>query len=164
MNPENIHDDLGAHPHDIHTRPPDSSVAELLQEIRVVSMGVQVIFGFLLAVPFTNRFVTLSHAQRLLCLTSLILAALATALLLGPIAYHRLNFNCSKERFIKSANIMATCGLAVIGLAVSAAVMLVAGYVESGLPAVLITALTVSVFAGLWLALPLAHRKGQPTE
>jgi Family of unknown function (DUF6328) len=57
-------------------------------------MGVQVIFGFLLAVPFTARFVTLSHTQRMLCLTSLTLAALATALLLGPIAYHRLNLRC----------------------------------------------------------------------
>ncbi len=70
----------------------DRNLAELLQELRVAGMGVQVLFGFLLSLPFTNRFGTLSPAQRDLYLASLVLAAVATALLLGPVAYHRLVF------------------------------------------------------------------------
>jgi hypothetical protein len=70
----------------------DRNLAELLQELRVAGLGVQVLFGFLLSLPFTNRFTTLSHAQRQLYIGCLLLAALATALLLGPVAYHRLVF------------------------------------------------------------------------
>src|SRR6516165_4941487 len=68
----------------------DRNLIELLQELRVASLGVQVLFGFLLALPFTSRFAQLSHAQRGLYMASLVLAAISTALLLGPVAYHRL--------------------------------------------------------------------------
>jgi hypothetical protein len=67
----------------------DRNLAELLQELRVAGLGVQVLFGFLLSLPFTNRFTRLSQGQRDLYLASLVLAAVATALLLGPVAYHR---------------------------------------------------------------------------
>ncbi|HEX4244186.1 MAG TPA: DUF6328 family protein, partial [Acidimicrobiales bacterium] len=70
----------------------DRNVAELLQELRVASLGVQVLFGFLLSLPFTNRFSQLDHAQRILYQASLLLAAGATALLTGPVAYHRIVF------------------------------------------------------------------------
>src|SRR5204862_7207933 len=70
----------------------DRNLAELLQELRVAGLGVQVIFGFLLALPFSSRFTKLGHDQRILYVAALTLAALATALLLGPVAYHRLVF------------------------------------------------------------------------
>lgn len=142
----------------------DRNLAELLQELRVAGLGVQVLFGFLLSIPFTNRFTTLSDAQRQLYIATLMLAALATALLLGPVAYHRLVFRRhQKERLIQAANAMAIGGLAVVGLAISAAVLLVTGYVDHGLPAVVITVVTVCLFGGLWFVLPLAHRR-QPDE
>jgi protein-S-isoprenylcysteine O-methyltransferase Ste14 len=88
-----------------------------------------------------------------------VLAAVATALLLGPVAYHRLVFRQrQKERLVRSANIMAICGLATVGLAISAAILLVTGSVDHGLPSVLITVFTVALFTGLWFALPLARR------
>src|SRR5690349_23015194 len=119
----------------------DRNLIELLQELRVAGLGVQVLFGFLLSLPFTTRFVQLSHPQRGLYVLSLVLAAISTALLLGPVAYHRLVFRQhQKEQLVKDANIMAVLGLAAVGLAVSAAVLLVLSYVEKGLPAVLITA------------------------
>jgi hypothetical protein len=65
----------------------DRNTAELLQELRVAGLGVQVLFGFLLSLPFTNRFTQLSHGQRVLYLVGLLLAGLATALLLAPVAY-----------------------------------------------------------------------------
>jgi hypothetical protein len=137
----------------------DRNLLELLQELRVASLGVQVLFGFMLSLPFTTRFVTLSHPQRELYLASLLLAAISTALLLGPVAYHRLVFRRrQKEALVRDANIMALAGLAAVGLAISAAVLLVVSYVANGLPAVIITIFVVCLFGGLWFALPLARR------
>ena len=138
----------------------DRNLGELLQELRVAGLGVQVLFGFLLSLPFTTRFTQLSPGQRNLYLGTIVLAAVATALLLGPVAYHRLVFRQGqKERLVRAANIMAIAGLATVGLAVSAAVLLVTDYVSSGLTAALITAFVTCLFAGLWFALPLAHRR-----
>jgi Family of unknown function (DUF6328) len=138
----------------------DRNLAELLQELRVAGLGVQVLFGFLLSLPFTARFTRLSHSQRDLYLGSLVLSAVATALLLGPVAYHRLVFRRGqKEGLVQAAHVMAILGLAAVGLAVSAAVLLVTGYVAGGLTAALITAFVFCVFGGLWFAFPLARRR-----
>lgn len=134
----------------------DRNLIELLQELRVAGLGVQVLFGFLLSIPFTNRFSSLSHPQRGLYLASLLLAAISTALLLAPVAYHRLVFRKhEKERLVKDANLLALLGLGSVGLAVSASVLLVVSYVAKGLPAVLITVFVAGLFAGLWFVLPL---------
>ena len=83
----------------------DRNIAELVQELRVVGLGVQVLFGFLLSLPFTMRFTKLDGAQRDLYLTSLVLAAVATTLLIGPVAYHRLVFRRGmKEQLVRFAN------------------------------------------------------------
>ena len=138
----------------------DRNLAELLQELRVAGLGVQVLFGFLLSLPFTTRFARLSQGQRDLYLASLVLAAVATALLLGPVAYHRLVFRRGqKESLVRAASVMAIAGLATVGLAVSSAVLLVTSYVATGRPAVLITAFVTCVFGLLWFALPLARRR-----
>jgi hypothetical protein len=138
----------------------DRNLAELLQELRVAGLGVQVLFGFLLSLPFTSRFTHLSPGQRNLYLGTIVLAAVATALLLGPVAYHRLVFRQGeKERLVRAANVMAIAGLATVGLAVSAAILLVTDYVSSGLTAALITTFVTLLFAGLWFALPLARRR-----
>ena len=135
----------------------DRNLGELLQELRVAGLGVQVLFGFLLSLPFTNR---LSSGERYLYLPTLVRAAVATALLLGPVAYHRLVFRQGqKERLVRAASAMAIAGLATVGLAISAAVLLVTGFVASGLPAVLITVLVTCLFGLLWFAFPLARRR-----
>ena len=121
---------------------------------------MQVLFGFLLSLPFTTRFARLSPGQRDLYLASLVLAAVATALLVGPVAYHRLVFRQGqKERLVRAASMMAIGGLAAVALAVSAAVLLVTSYVGSGLAAGLITAFVVCLFGLLWFAFPLARRR-----
>ncbi len=138
----------------------DRNLAELLQELRVAGLGVQVLFGFLLSLPFTARFSRLSQGQRDLYLTTLVLAAVATALLLGPVAYHRLVFRQGqKESLVRTASVMAILGLTVVGLAVSAAVLLVTGFVASGLAAALITAFVFSLFGIVWFGLPLTRRR-----
>jgi hypothetical protein len=138
----------------------DRNLAELLQELRVAGLGVQVLFGFLLSLPFTNRFDKLSHGQRDLYLLTLVLATVSTALLLGPVAYHRLVFRRrQKEGLVRAANLMAILGLVCVGLAVSAAVLLVSSFVAKGLAATLITVFVLCMFAGLWFAFPLTRRR-----
>ena len=101
----------------------------------------------------------MSPGQRDLYLASLVLAAVATALLLGPVAYHRLVFRRGqKEGLVRAASVMAIVGLAVVGLAVSVSVLLVTSFVASGLTAGLITALIACMFALLWFAFPLARQ------
>jgi MFS family permease len=137
----------------------DRNLAELLQELRVAGLGVQVLFGFLLSLPFTTVFKQLSVGERDLYLACLILAALATALLLGPVAYHRLVFRQGeKERLVRTANVMAILGLITVGLAVSASVLLVTGFVAGYGTGTVIAALVLVMFSLVWFALPLARR------
>jgi MFS family permease len=149
-----------ADPHDeSEAERADRNLAELLQELRVAGLGVQVLFGFLLSLPFTSRFTRLSGGQRDLYLACIVLAAVATALLLGPVAYHRLVFRRGqKESLVQAASVMAIAGLVAVGLAVSAAVLLVASFVTGGLAAGLITALIALMFGLLWFAFPLTRR------
>lgn len=146
-------------PGETPTQRDDRNLAELLQELRVAGLGVQIIFGFLLSLPFTTRFTTLGPAQRGLYVAALSLTALATALLLGPVAYHRLVFRRRlKRHLIHAANAMAIGGLATVALTVCSVVLLVLSYAAKGLPAVVITIVTVCLYAGLWFALPLSRR------
>jgi Family of unknown function (DUF6328) len=138
----------------------DRNLAELLQELRISGLGVQVLFGFLLALPFTVRFARLSQAQQDLYLASLVLCAVATALLLGPVAYHRVVFRRrQKEPLVRAASVMAILGLAAVGLAISAAVLLAASTVTTGLPAWLITVFVAVLFGGLWFVFPLVRHR-----
>jgi hypothetical protein len=138
----------------------DRNLAELLQELRISGLGVQVLFGFLLSLPFTMRFARLSHGQRELYLASLLLSAVATALLLGPVAYHRLVFRRQqKEPLVRAASVMATLGLAAVGLAISAAVLLASSTVATGVPAAVITVFVAMLFGGLWFAFPYTRRR-----
>jgi hypothetical protein len=138
----------------------DRNLAELLQELRVAGLGVQVLFGFLLSLPFTVRFVRLSSSQRSLYVASLLLAALSTVLLCGPVAYHRLVFRRhEKEQLLRAANLMALSGLATVALAISTAVVLVVSFVDRGAPVVVIAVATFASFAALWFAYPLTRRR-----
>ena len=137
----------------------DRRLIELLQELRVAGLGVQVLFGFLLALPFTTRFGSASTAQKVLYEATLIMAAVATALLLGPVAYHRLVFRRRmKHDLVKAANVMAIAGLAAVGLAITGAVLLVTSFVDPGGPTVVITTAIAGLYAGLWFVLPLVRR------
>ena len=137
----------------------DRNTMELLNELRVVGIGVQVLFGFLLSLPFTSRFTKLDPAQRGVYLATVTLAAVSIALLVAPVAYHRLLFRRhEKESLVRVTNVLAIAGLVTVGLAVSCAVLLVVSFVAPGAPAVVITAAAVVAFAGLWFALPLSRR------
>jgi len=137
----------------------DRRLIELLQELRVAGLGVQVLFGFLLSLPFTTKFGSAASWQKQLYEGTLIMAAIATALLLGPVAYHRLVFRRRmKDDLVSAANVMAIAGMAAVGLAITGAVLLVTSFVDPGAPTVVITTAIAGLYAGLWFVLPLVRR------
>jgi L-asparagine transporter-like permease len=137
----------------------DRNLGELLQELRVAGLGVQVLFGSLLTLPFTSKFASITDGQRVLYEVTLVLAAVATALLLAPVAYHRLVFRRHQKRhLVHTANTMAIAGLVAVALAISAAVLLVTGFVDHGAPVVIVSALAFCFLTGLWFVLPLTRR------
>jgi hypothetical protein len=141
----------------------DRNMSELIQELRVAGLGVQVLFGFLLSLPFTMRFTRLGGTQRDLYVASLVLAAVATALLIGPVAYHRLVFRRGmKEQLVRFANRLAILGLAAVAGAVLVAVLLVTQFVAGTLTGAIITAVLACMVCWLWFAVPLSQRRGRP--
>ncbi len=133
----------------------DRNIAELLQELRVAGLGVQVLFGFLLAMPFTTVFASLDPEQKRLYVADLILASLATVLLTAPVAYHRIVFRRHKKHdLLRFANASALAGLAAVALAISGAVLLVVSVVYDGLVAAIIAALVAGTYFVLWYVVP----------
>jgi O-antigen/teichoic acid export membrane protein len=138
----------------------DRNVAELLQELRVAGLGVQVLFGFLLAMPFTNLFSSLDPEQDRLYVAVLLLAALSTALLTAPVAYHRIVFRRHKKHdLLRFANAVALAGLVTVALAICGAVLLVVSVVYDGLVAAIIAAVVAGVYFVLWYVVPHLSRR-----
>jgi predicted membrane channel-forming protein YqfA (hemolysin III family) len=138
----------------------DRNLGEQIQELRVAGLGVQVLFGFLLSLPFSNKFSQLSGAQRDVYVTCLTFAAVATTLLIGPVAYHRLVFRRGmKERLVRFTNTLAIFGLIAVGGSVLTAVLLVTWYVAGAAAGSVITALVGVMMGTLWFAVPLASRR-----
>jgi hypothetical protein len=129
---------------------------ELLNELRVALPGVQVLFGFLLVVPFNQRWNDVTDLQRDIYFVTLLLTAASTAFLIAPSATHRLRFRAhDKARLIEISNRYAIIGLALLCLALTGAVLLVADVLFGTGEAALVAALTFAVFGGLWFVIPL---------
>src|SRR3954453_18894903 len=93
----------------------DRNLIELLQEVRVAQTGVQVLFGFLLTVPFTVRFDRITATERALSFPTLLPAGAAAMLLIAPTSHHRLLFACGdKERLVLTANRYPIAGLVAV--------------------------------------------------
>ena len=138
----------------------DRNVAELLQELRVAGLGVQVLFGFLLTMPFTATFSSLDPEQHRLYVAVLLLAALSTALLTAPVAYHRIVFRRhQKHDLLRFANTVALAGLVTVALAICGAVLLVVSVVYDGLVAAIIAAVVAGVYFVLWYVIPHLGRR-----
>jgi hypothetical protein len=137
----------------------DRNLTELLNELRVALPGVQVLFAFLLGVPFTQRFTTLAQYQEDVYYATLICAAGATACLIAPSAHHRIEFRLRDKRHIVFlANRFAIVGLAFLALAMTGVVLLITDVLFGGLATALATAATAFVFAALWYVMPFLRR------
>ncbi|GAB7188739.1 DUF6328 family protein [Kitasatospora sp. Ki12] len=138
----------------------DRRLVELLQELRVLQTGVQIVFAFLLGVAFTPRFATLTDAQQDVYVATLLLAVVAAAVLATPVALHRgLYRHPGKERIVTVSARIAQAGLLLLAAALSGAVLLVLDVVLGTAVAVPITCLIALIFATLWFVLPWAVRR-----
>ena len=137
----------------------DRNYSELLQELRVAEAGVQILFAFLLALAFTQRFTRVSTFERDVYFASLLLSAAAGGLLMAPAAMHRLIFRRGlKDVLVEIASKMALAGVTILGLAISGSVLLVSDVLFGHLLAWVATAAVALWLGFLWLLLPLRIR------
>jgi hypothetical protein len=135
------------------------NVSDLLQELRVAGLGVQMLFGFLLALPFTVRFTHLDSVQRDVYRLSVLSAAAATALLISPVAYHRWVFRRhEKSKLLRLANVEALLGLGLEAISLSCAISLIFSFIGSSWVFSVLIGVVIAGFAFLWFALPLFDR------
>lgn len=138
---------------------------ELLQELRVSQTGVQILTGFLLTLPFTQRFEALDGLQRSVYLTVLIGSVVTTCLLVAPVAFHRLLFRRHRrEWLVDAANKAARAGLVMLALTTSGVVFLVFDVVINREIAVVAGALTLLFFSVVWIVVPLVSTGQRPRQ
>ncbi|MFJ1793451.1 DUF6328 family protein [Kitasatospora griseola] len=143
----------------------DRRLVEMLQELRVLQTGVQIVFAFLLGVAFTPRFAELDDARQDLYVVVLLLTVVAAAVLATPVALHRGLFRHPKRtRIVKVSARIAQVGLVLLAMALSGAVLLVLTVVLGFPLAIPITAVIALLFGGLWFLLPWLVRRGVPDE
>ena len=134
------------------------NLEQLLQELRVALPGVQVLFAFLLAVPFNQRFGQVTEFQKALYYVTLLTTAVAAAFLIAPSAMHRIEFRADDKRHIVfTANKLSIIGFAFLGVAMTTAVLLITEFLYDGAIAVITTAIVAGLFFGLWYVVPLAR-------
>jgi uncharacterized protein DUF6328 len=137
----------------------DRNLNELLGELRVALPGVQVLFAFLLVVPFNQGFEKTTSFQKDVYLVTLLLTAMAAALLIAPSAYHRLEFRQDdKKHIVFVSNRFAIAGFGFLAAAMSAVVLLVTDYLFSTATAAICTVGAAIAMYGLWYGAPLARR------
>jgi Family of unknown function (DUF6328) len=134
----------------------DRELGELLQELRVALPGIQVLFAFLLTVPFTQRFGSLTDVQRGIYFATIMSTAIASVLLISPTAYHRLRWRkYDKEQMLITANRLTIVGLVFLALAIGATVFLISDVLFGGGAAAIVGAGIGALVGWFWFVLPL---------
>jgi hypothetical protein len=137
----------------------DRNLSELLQELRVALPGVQVLFAFLLAVPFQQGFEKITPFQKGAYFGTLICTAISAVMLISPTAYHRLTFRYQqKRRLVYYSNRFSIIGLVFLALAMTGAIMLITDVLFGSTATIVMVAATVLVFGFFWFGLPLQRR------
>jgi amino acid transporter len=143
----------------------DRELMELLQELRVILPGVQVLLAFLLTAPFQQRFADLPGSLRNAFFASISCATVATVLLIAPSAHHRLRWRArDKERLLRIGNQMAIWGTVFLGAAIVLALYVVTNILFTTDLALWTAAAAIVVFVAIWYALPLAGRSPSSEE
>ncbi len=133
----------------------DRQLTELLQELRVALPGVQVLFAFLLTVPFSARFDEATSTQRVVYFITLLCTGVATVVLMAPVAVHRLRFRQGrKEGIVEVAHRLTLAGLAALSVAVTGAVLLVTDVLFGLVTAVVTAGGTALLIVVLWWLVP----------
>jgi Family of unknown function (DUF6328) len=139
----------------------DRELIELLNELRVALPGVQVLFAFLLTLPFTRGFTELTRFDRGVYFVALMLSGVASAFLIAPSAHHRLRFrHRNKEELVLWGNRMAICGLVTLALGITASIAVIADYLYGEWVRLPVT-IAVLLFLGLlWFGVPRLYGGG----
>src|SRR4051794_12317223 len=151
--------DIGGKPDEDEHERLNRNFNELLQELRVTQTGVQILTGFLLTLPFTDRFKALDGLQKGVYLGVLVGSVVATGLIIAPVAFHRMLFRQGKRPWlVRNANRAARGGLLALALTTSGVVWLVFDLVTNRTAAHVAGACSLVFFTVLWAAVPLANR------
>ena len=139
----------------------DRNTMELLNELRVAGTGVQVLFAFLLIVPFNNRWSKVSSFGRYDYFVTLLCVAIAAVLLIAPSIHHRLLFRRRQKEFIvEIGNRLAILAAAFLTVGLTGILVLVSDFVFDGATAAVIGVCTAGFVIGVWFILPLLRRVG----
>ena len=153
------YDDRGAEPGESPKEQHDRELIELLNELRVALPGVQVLFAFLLAVPFAQGWKQVTEFQRDVFFIAFLATTVSSALMIAPTSYHRLRWRDEdKGRIVQISNRLTIAGLVALLVAIAAVVLLVTDYIFEKTTAVATTAAVVAIFVALWYGLPLYSR------
>lgn len=137
----------------------DRNLGELLQELRVALPGVQVLFAFLLAVPFQQNFTKINGFEKDVYFATLLCTALSAVLLIAPSSYHRITFRLQqKEELVHLANRFTIAGLGFLAVAMTGAIVLVTDVLFGGIVTVITGLGSAATFIGVWYVLPLRRR------
>ena len=150
------HVEQGPDDRDRDERKRDRQMIELLNELRVALPGVQILFAFLLTVPFTTRFGQLTEYQRDVYYVTLMATALSATCLIAPSAAHRLRFHQGeREWIVESANQLMIAGLAILAVALGGSVLLITDMMFDGVRVWIYSGAMWAAIVGLWFGRPL---------
>ena len=137
----------------------EHELERLLEELRVALPGVQILFAFLLAVPFANRFDDVTPLQTRVYFVSFVAALAASIFLIAPSSYHRIRFrkHDDPERMVRIANVFSLIGLAFLGIALTAATFLITDFVFGGAASVAVTSVMGALLFAVWYGIPLSR-------
>jgi hypothetical protein len=129
----------------------DRELGELVQELRVLLPGVQVLFAFLLTVPFSVGFESVTGAERALYFTALAATSVSAVLLIAPGARHRARFrDRDKEALVVSSNLLTLAGTAFLAVAIIAVVVLIGDYIYNWVVGVVAGVVTLALIGWFW--------------
>jgi Family of unknown function (DUF6328) len=138
----------------------DRNFSELLQELRVAQTGVQILFAFLLTIPFAAGFAHISHLDKVAYGVTLVATAMAAALLIAPVSYHRLAFRQGRKgELVRAASVLAECGTICLVIAIAGAIFVVMDVVASTTVATAAAIVIGLFYCALWYVLPLSRRR-----
>ena len=134
----------------------DRNLSELLQELRVALPGVQVLFAFLLAVPFQQNFSAITPFEKKVYFATLLCTAISAALLIAPSSYHRITFRLQqKHELVFLANRFTIAGLTFLALAMTGAIVLITDVLFGSVATIVTGVAAAATFTTLWYVLPL---------
>jgi Family of unknown function (DUF6328) len=134
----------------------DRNLQEMLGELRVALPGVQVLFAFLLVVPFNQRFADVTQFQKTVFFATLLCTAASTVCLIAPTAHHRLEFRQQhKGEIVRTGNRIVVLGLLLLAVAMTGAVMFVTDFLYASTTTTVVTVAVAAAFLLLWYAIPL---------